>query len=491
MTLRSGLKKHFLSKKTFVLFFSKKLAFVYFFLYFCTLKFIKQLYLKKEDMKVIIRFLAISGIFIMSGISAQAQFGERLGKAIKKTAEDATVRKAEQKTDQAVSKSIDKALDPNSPKDDGKDNVSSDNTKDSDSDADEKPASTTAQSQQSVKSPEVAYNKFDFVAGDEIIFEDNMAGEQIGEFPSKWDLVEGEAEIAKMNGENVIVMKKGNKIRPLMKDIRNYLGDVYTIEFDYWFTLKKEGENHGNYWIGLIPAKENWNGYNKFDLSLPGHVNDWYWNRNQKQVNYSYRWKSTSNENRSGNREEIIEPGNWVHISLSFNKRAMKIYVNENRIANIPNMTDDIGWLEFHYGGGDDHRHGYIRNFRIAKGAVPLYDRMMTDGKIITYGITFDIGKATIKPESMGEINRIVTLMTENPELKFSVEGHTDNTGNAANNQTLSDARSQAVVDKLIEMGVAKDRLKAAGKGQTSPIADNNTDEGRAKNRRVEFVKTN
>jgi outer membrane protein OmpA-like peptidoglycan-associated protein len=129
-----------------------------------------------------------------------------------------------------------------------------------------------------------------------------------------------------------------------------------------------------------------------------------------------------------------------------------------------------------------------ITNVRIAKGAVPLYDRMMSDGKFITYGITFDVGKSVIKPESYGELNRILTLMQEKPELKFSVEGHTDNTGNAASNQTLSDARSKAVVDKLVELGVAKDRLQSAGKGQNSPIADNGTDEGRAKNRRVEFV---
>lgn len=75
--------------------------------------------------------------------------------------------------------------------------------------------------------------------------------------------------------------------------------------------------------------------------------------------------------------------------------------------------------------------------------------------------------------------------MTENPDLKFSVEGHTDSTGNAANNQTLSEARSKAIVDKLVEMGIAADRLASAGKGQANPIADNATDEGRAKNRRV------
>jgi len=170
-------------------------------------------------------------------------------------------------------------------------------------------------------------------------------------------------------------------------------------------------------------------------------------------------------------------------VSVSFNQRAMKIYVDGVRVVNAPNMQKPSSFYLF-------GREGiYIKNIRLAKGAVPLYDRMMTDGKFITYGITFDVGKSTIKPESMGEINRIITLMTENPDLKFSVEGHTDNTGNSASNQTLSEDRSKAIVEKLIEMGIATDRLSSAGKGQNNPIADNSTDEGRAKNRRVEFVK--
>jgi outer membrane protein OmpA-like peptidoglycan-associated protein len=179
----------------------------------------------------------------------------------------------------------------------------------------------------------------------------------------------------------------------------------------------------------------------------------------------------------------------WHRISISFNRRALKIYVDEQRVVNAPNVAQG-NWfsIETRPNGGASPRF-FVKNVRIAKGAVPLYDRMMSDGKFITYGITFDVGKSTIKPESMGEINRIVTLLKENPALKFSVEGHTDSTGSAATNQTLSEARSQAVVDKLVSMGIAADRLKAAGKGQTSPIADNGTDEGRAKNRRVEFVK--
>jgi outer membrane protein OmpA-like peptidoglycan-associated protein len=116
-------------------------------------------------------------------------------------------------------------------------------------------------------------------------------------------------------------------------------------------------------------------------------------------------------------------------------------------------------------------------------------EALASEGKIITYGITFDVGKATLKPEALSEINRVVKLMNDNPGLRFSVEGHTDSTGNAASNQKLSDARSKAVVDKLVELGIDASRLQSAGKGQTAPIADNDTEEGRAKNRRVEFVK--
>ena len=201
-----------------------------------------------------------------------------------------------------------------------------------------------------------------------------------------------------------------------------------------------------------------------------------------------WEYISTSGDRRTGRvgeYKEVIDA--WSHLSVSFNKRAFKAYINGSRVTNIPNMAAPA-YFTIRNTSWNDHRT-LVTNFRLAKGAVPLYDRMMSDGKFITYGITFDVGKATIKPESMGEINRIVQLMNENPTLKFSVEGHTDSTGNATSNQTLSEQRSQAIVAKLVEFGIANERLTAVGKGQNNPIADNNTDEGRAKNRRVEFVK--
>ena len=392
-------------------------------------------------------------------VSAQS-FLKKLGKKIEETAK----RKVENKVERTTEKAMDAVLDGKGTSNNNNGNNNADEVyNNGDGAAQAKP--------QKGQSLEMTYAKSDFVPGDEIIFEDNQANEQMGEFPSQWDLLEGTVEIAQMNGEKVILYSSNSTIAPLMKDMKNYLPEKFTIEFDFW-----RFKNNYSYSYRLWMNKEN------------SRVFDLYWGNDEVSWDYSV----PSGERRSGNERDVwgsvenVE--GWNHLAISFNQRAMKVYLNGTRIANIPNMDAPTNFSI----KGIQHQKEYkvaIKNFRIAKGAVPLYDRMMSDGKFITYGITFDVGKATIKPESMGEINRIVQLMTENPDLKFSVEGHTDSTGNATSNQTLSEQRSQAIVAKLVELGIAQDRLTAVGKGQNSPIADNNTDEGRAKNRRVEFVK--
>jgi outer membrane protein OmpA-like peptidoglycan-associated protein len=140
-----------------------------------------------------------------------------------------------------------------------------------------------------------------------------------------------------------------------------------------------------------------------------------------------------------------------------------------------------------------DHSGNYIysgvSNVRLAQGAVPLYDRLASDGKIVTYAITFDTGKASIRPESTGEINRITKIMTDDPSINFEIQGHCDNTGSDAVNDPLSQKRAEAILAALVANGIDASLLTAVGKGAHEPIADNATDEGRAKNRRVEFVK--
>ena len=89
----------------------------------------------------------------------------------------------------------------------------------------------------------------------------------------------------------------------------------------------------------------------------------------------------------------------------------------------------------------------------------------------------------------MGTLNMIVQIMKDNPDLKFDVEGFTDNSGNPAHNLTLSEQRAAAVKAQLVLMGVSGSRLTTKGFGDTKPLSDNNTAEGKANNRRVEFVK--
>lgn len=153
---------------------------------------------------------------------------------------------------------------------------------------------------------------------------------------------------------------------------------------------------------------------------------------------------------------------------------------------NLPNIQSPK-YITFN--NSNKYKYSGIDNLRMAKGAVPLYDRLASDGKIITYGITFDTGKATLRPESMTEISRIAKLMNENASIKFEVQGHCDNTGSDKTNDPLSQKRAEAIVAALADMGISKSRLTAVGKGSHNPIASNSTDEGRAKNRRVEFIK--
>lgn len=117
-----------------------------------------------------------------------------------------------------------------------------------------------------------------------------------------------------------------------------------------------------------------------------------------------------------------------------------------------------------------------------------LFEQVVSQGMFSTRDILFDVGKATIKPQSFTTINKIATFMKEYPSTAFSIEGHTDSDGDAIANQKLSEARAEAIRQALIKFGIRDNRLKAKGWGEAKPIATNLTVEGKSTNRRVEFV---
>ena len=340
------------------------------------------------------------------------------------------------------------------------------------------------------KQTESAYAKSDFVPGDEIIFDDDFSNERLGEFPSRWDLLGGYAEVGSLEGRKVISFTDDGfaEIQPLMNDQQHFLPDVFTLEFDLYLGTGEDDGFADNEWSLIFgnPDLPNWNGRVTW-------VDLWFrpWGGD-----VTMRWtaqKPNGGDDNAGekdlsmfNPDSPLKENAWNHFAFSFNKRAFKGYVNGLRIINIPSAKVPSHFWFLHSGA---YKYGCISNVRLAKGAVPLYDRLASDGKIITYAITFETGKADLKPESMVEINRIAKLMQENPGLEFEVQGHCDATGSDKVNDPLSQKRAEAIVAALVEQGIAQARLTAVGKGSHQPIASNSTDEGRAKNRRVEFVK--
>ena len=330
--------------------------------------------------------------------------------------------------------------------------------------------------------------KSDFVPGSVVVFEDVVKGEQVGEFPSKWDLERGNAEIAVVNGEQAIELAKEDCwIKPLIsKNPKNYFGDEFTVEFDIMYT-------EGSFEIDFMHPDEQrdseiftltWG--NDGALSL-GYVRPDCANNHSKEGSSHQDQKTKLNDNR------------WHHYAISFNKRVIKVYVDNVRYINVPSAKAGAGWMTFFYRGENP---AYLKNVRIARGAGELYGRNATDasegaiakameetGKFVTNNINFETAKATLLPESMTEIQKVADYMLKNKNVRFEVQGHCDNQGSDKVNDPLSQQRAEAVVAALVKLGVDEWNLRAVGKGSHEPVADNATEEGRAKNRRVEFIK--
>ena len=424
----------------------------------------------------IMRLLAILMIAILCSVKADAQgFLKDLGQR----AIDQAKGKIENKVDRTVDEAVDRVLDPKKTtkkKTDAKEEAEDEDESEEATDAEKAPAKKTAQGE-TVKS--------DFVPGTAVIFEDDLKGEQMGEFPSKWDLIDNNAEVAKMNGKMAIKFEHGSdtEITPLLEDEgKKYLPEVFTLEFDFFVT----GEEEKTSGYHLLLKSEDGEYVSEITTGQGGIS----WNIVKPNGDETIEGSASLEGNN--------ELNDWNHFALSFNKRALKAYINNKRVINIPNAKA-MDWFSVKTEFWEDHID-YITNVRLAKGGVELYDRnaqsmtavekaIAETGKFVTNNILFDTGKATLKQESMIEIMKVAEYMKKNPTVRFEVQGHTDNQGSDAVNDPLSQQRAEAIVKALEALGVDGFNLKAVGKGSHEPVADNKTEEGRAKNRRVEFIK--
>jgi len=421
-------------------------------------------------------------------VSAGSADAQNFLNRLKDKAIDAAESNIENRVHHKTNEVIDDALDGNGKDKNNKGNKgnkgNNDNYEGQDDNNSQTSETTQPKKPQDKKALEMEYAKSDFVSGDEVFFMDDFNNEQVGEFASQWDLRYGTAEVAVINGKKAFYFSEAStEIEPLMTNQESYLPDAFTLEFDFFAgdgSVLDADENRlrGEYFINLRSNEDG----NLGEISVsPAEDNG---------VGTT-RWmveKSTSGGIQGDAQMSNTTAREWNHFALSFNKRALKVYINGVRMCNLPNVAAPARFTISRAFWGDHHGN-YITNVKLCKGAVPLYDRLASEGKIVSYGITFETGKADLKPESMAEIARIAKLMQEKPELKFEVQGHCDNQGSDAVNDPLSQKRAEAIVNALASKGIAKTRLTAVGKGSHNPLADNSTEEGRAKNRRVEFVK--
>ena len=423
-------------------------------------------------------------VMLLTALAANAQnFFKNLGERVKNSAQNKVENKVEQKADEAVDKVLDKLFNPK--KETAPETVAQPQPQ-------PQPAETPqpAPETQTVKSVQTAYAKTDFVPGDEIFFEDNFENERVGEFPLRWELLDGYVETASLEGRKVLAFTDNGQgqVIPNMTKKWDWLPDVFTLEFDLFLApVLDDGDETALTYQVSFGDRGDASYYNAGSV-----VSIWYREDGSSTLSWSLA-KPDGRSNASGEKDlsvgtpdNPVQPGQWNHFAFSFNQRAFKGYVNGVRIINVPAMKAP-GY--FFFSSGSQYRYSGLSNVRLAQGAVPLYDRLLTEGKIVTYAITFETGKADLKPESMVEINRVAQLMQENPGVQFEVQGHCDTTGSDKVNDPLSQRRAEAIVSALTDLGIAEARLTAVGKGSHVPIASNSTEEGRAKNRRVEFVK--
>ena len=142
------------------------------------------------------------------------------------------------------------------------------------------------------------------------------------------------------------------------------------------------------------------------------------------------------------------------------------------------------------FSGWDRHSAPFISNLKITTASPDMRSKLLTEGKLISYGIYFDSGKDVVKPESYASAKEIAAVLTENPDVRIKIVGHTDSDGQDALNMDLSKRRAANVKAYLTkEFSIDASRIETDGLGETQPISDNKNPEGKAKNRRVEFIK--
>jgi outer membrane protein OmpA-like peptidoglycan-associated protein len=405
--------------------------------------------------------------------------------------------RAEQRLDEGMDKALDKTEEEATKKREAKKNSET-----------KEPAKSVPGNNEETK-PEVAsfkaYSRYDFVPGENIMFAEDFSQDVIGEFPLKWATNNrGETvTIESLAGKWMQLFKEGHFVSPYIKN----LPENFTMEFDLVLNLPPNTQNT-NYadivfrLMEIEPGDEkarrffNENFEAKADIkvilspfpeegsrvslfSTQGGNNQTYFSKEGKELR---------------NMQTLLRKP--IHFAIWIQKERFRLWMNGEKIYDIPQAVPEnarFNRIEFQTEGSpytDEELGYYISNIKLAQGTPDMRSKLITEGRLVTNGILFDVNSDKIKGESAGVLNEIAKVLKENPSVKVKIIGHTDSDGDAAKNLDLSKRRAAAVKEALAkEYGVDATRMQWDGLGKSKPVADNATKEGKAQNRRVEFIK--
>ena len=424
-------------------------------------------------------------LVVFMPFAMQAQIGNLINKA---------KNKVQQRVDNKVDKTMDDALD----EVEGKKKP--------------KPASASNASTEietvptKEKKSVVSYSKFDFVPGNKIVYTEDFSQDEIGELPLGWN-TNNRGEVVTLDNfpGKWLRMIGGSKYLTANKDT---FSQNFSVEFDLVYDVEPNGYLLPSIFFGLLSTGDEPANSNKFfNYSTTyqlGKVDLLIAPRGKKGYSESYSAKFVSSLKGgtffSYESKSIDNLGEFAkkvsHVSIQVQGSRMRCWINDFKAFDMPlALPTDFKYNQLYFelerSNYKDHELGYyISNIKVATGKPDTRHKFIEEGKFSTTGILFDVQSAVIKPESFGVIKEMATVLKDNPGVKVKVIGHTSNDGDDAANMELSKQRAAAVKDAMVkEFGIDASRIQSEGKGETQPVADNKTKEGKMQNRRVEFIK--
>lgn len=423
---------------------------------------------------------------LLLGTSGEAQFFKKLAKKAEKAAERTVERRVERETSKKTDQALDSILEPGSggqqapgaPSENG--NPTGTNTENS---------TSTRPVAGSPKTIEV-YSKFDFVPGDKPLFFDDFNDEFIGDFPSKWN-TNGSGEVVTIGsipGKWYSVASRSITV----PNLGTTLPEDFTMEFDLKVVNLSRNTGSGAK-LGIYFSETS--GLTTNENYVLANLNFCQYIAIGVRVDNNFKGDPAPIQNTlQQDLREVYK--DVVHVSIAVNKNRYRLWLNEIKVADLPQFIvkpELINYVKFYVNGIDKQKRQeqvLISNLKIAEGGVDLRRKLMAEGKISTNGIRFNSGSADILPQSMGIIRQISQVLNQDSAMSLNIVGHTDSDGSDESNMKLSKDRAEAVKKALVSVyGISENRLNSEGKGEAEPVADNGTSQGKAQNRRVEFIK--